>query len=226
MVGTIINDQNTLETMKKIVLYISLLCIAAFFYACESDDTENVSEITNYASIVLIGDSEIIINQNDPFTDPGADVTIAGEPVPYETSTIVDSSVPGVYFINYSATNEDGFTATGSRTVVVVSTEPSMFNLAGNWARSNGSPGTLTQLSDREYMYDNAGGVTGENQLTIKFINVNDKQIWIPFQENASPSGLSVRSFQPGNIEDNDHFSWTLSASGFYGTFERFFIRQ
>lgn len=212
--------------MKKILIYMVLIFAPVIFTSCVSDDdTENVSSITNFAAITVLGDSEIIISQDDPFTDPGADVTIAGEPVPFETSTIVDSSVPGVYFITYSATNEDGFTATASRTVVVVSTEPSIFNLAGSWQRTNGSPVTITQISDREYIHDNAGGVTGDNQLTVRFINVNDEQIWIPFQTNASPTGLSVRSFMPGNIEDNNNFSWTLSASGFYGTFERFFVR-
>lgn len=213
--------------MKRIISYIFLFCAPVLITSCTSDnDSEGLSRITNYAAFDLIGNSEIIIDQGEPFTDPGVEVTIAGEPVPYDTSTVVDSNEAGVYVITYSSTNEDGYTATTSRTVVVVSTEPSIYNLAGSWARSNGSPGTLTQISDRDYTYDNAGGVTGDNQLTVRFINVNDEQIWIPFQENASPSGLSVQSLMPGIIEDNDHFSWTLFASGFYGTQERFFIRQ
>lgn len=211
--------------MKKIIL--SLTCIVALLLvSCDTESTGDVSSITNYAVLEIIGDTEVIINQGDSWVDPGADVTLSGAPFPYETSLVVNTDNPGVYYINYEAVNEEGFTAVATRTVVVIATAPSIYNLAGNWARSNGSPGLCTQVSDRYYTYDNAGGVTGENQLTITFINVNDDQIYIPFQENASASGLSVSSFQPGEIQSNDSWSWSLSASGFYGTFTRTFSRQ
>ena len=106
---------------------------------------------------------------------------------------------------------------------------PSIYNFEGNWTRlptSGTRKGVCTQISDRYYTYDNAGGVAGVNQLTVTFINVDDSVIYIPFVENASPSGLSVKSFQPGTITDGDNFSWSLSASGFYGTFTRNFTRE
>ncbi|RKE90963.1 immunoglobulin-like domain-containing protein [Ichthyenterobacterium magnum] len=205
----------------------SLLCLVVLiFSSCDTESTDNVSDTTDYAVLEIIGDTELIIPQGDAWVDPGADVTLAGAPYPYTTSLVVDTNVPGVYYITYEAVNDLGFTASATRTVVVMSTTPSIYTLAGSWARSNGSPGTCVQISDREYTYDNAGGVTGANQLMITFFNVNDDEIYIPFQENASASGLSVRSFLPGHIDDNDHFRWQLSASGFYGTFERTFSRQ
>lgn len=211
--------------MKKIILSFTGI-IALLLVSCDVESTEGLSSITNYAVIDIIGDTEVIINQGDSWTDPGADVVLAGEPFSYETSLVVDTNSPGVYYIDYSAVNAEGFPASARRTVVVVSTAPSIYNLEGSWARSNGSPGLCTQVSDRYYTYDNAGGVTGENQLTVTFINVNDDQIYIPFHESASASGLSVVSFQPGEIQDNDNWSWSLNASGFYGTFTRTFSRQ
>ncbi len=212
--------------MKNIIK--SIACIMVLFLSsCDTETTANVSDTTDYAVIDMNGSDEVIINQGDAWTDPSANVTLAGAPFPFETSTVVDPNVPGVYYITYSAVNDLGFSASATRTVVVVSTAPSIYTLAGSWARSNGSPGTCTLVSgDRYYSYDNAGGVTGANQLTINFINVNDDQIYIPFQENASDSGLSVKSFQPGKIVDNDNWEWSLSASGFYGTFTRTFSRQ
>ena len=211
--------------MKKILIGITCI-LTLFLSSCVDNSTEGVSEITNYALLDIIGETEVIINQGDSWIDPGADVTLAGEPFDYTTSIVVDTNIPGVYYVSYEAVNDLGFTASATRTVVVISTESSIYDLSGNWARSNGSPGTCVQVSDREYTYDNAGGVTGPNQLTITFINVNDVQIYIPFQENVSTTGLSVRSFAPGIIEDENHWSWSLSASGFYGTFVRSFIRQ
>lgn len=204
-----------------------MICTTLLFLSsCDTESTGDISSVTNYAVIEIIGSDEVIINQGDDWTDPSANVTLGGETYPFETSTVVDTNVPGVYYITYSAVNDLGFSATATRTVVVVSTSPSIYNLAGNWARSNGSPGTCIQQSDRYYTYDNAGGATGANQLTITFINVNDDEIYIPFQENASPSGISVKSFLPGHIDDNNNFRWQLQASTFYGTFERTFSRQ
>ena len=212
--------------MKNIIKSIGCV-ILLFLSSCTTESTGNVSDVTDYAVIDIIGETELIINQGDPWVDPEANVTLAEAPYDYEVDTVVDTNVPGVYYITYSAVNDLGFTASTTRTVVVVSTSPETCDLSGAWERSNGSPGTMTKTSDRNYTYDNAGGVTGANQLTVNLINVNDVQIYIPFQENASPSGLSVRSFQPGIIEaDCNNFSWSLSASGFYGTFTRNFSRQ
>ncbi|MEP1487030.1 MAG: immunoglobulin-like domain-containing protein [Algibacter sp.] len=211
--------------MKKIILNLTGI-VALLFISCDTESTANLSSITNYAVINIIGDTEVIINQGDNWTDPGADVVLAGAAFPYETSLVVDTNTAGVYYIDYSAINDEGFAANARRTVVVVSTAASIYNLEGSWARSNGSPGICTQISDRYYTYDNAGGVAGENQLTITFINVNDDEIYIPFKADASPSGLSVSSFAPGEIQDNDNWSWSLNASGFYGTFTRTFSRQ
>ena len=211
--------------MKKI-LNIMICMTVLFLSSCDTESTGGVSSVTDYAVIEINGSDEVIINQGDNWTDPSANVTLGGAPYPFETSTVVDTNVPGVYYITYSAVNDLGFSASATRTVVVVSTSPETCDLSGNWARSNGSPGTMTKVSDRYYIYDNAGGVTGANQLTVNLINVNDVEIYIPFQENASPSGISVSSFQPGIIDDCDNLRWTLSASGFYGSFERVFSRQ
>ncbi|GGK12020.1 hypothetical protein GCM10007962_02850 [Yeosuana aromativorans] len=211
-----------MKNIFKIMICVALLILSS----CDTESTADVSEVTNYAVIELNGSDEVIINQGDAWTDPSANVTLSGEPYPFTTSTVVDTNVPGVYYITYEAVNDLGFAASATRTVVVVSTAPSIYNLEGSWARSNGSPGTCTKISDRYYTYDNAGGVTGANQATVTFINVNDDEIYIPYQENTSPSGISIKSFLPGHIDDNDNFRWQLQASAFYGTFERTFSRQ
>ncbi|MEN3322811.1 immunoglobulin-like domain-containing protein [Mariniflexile soesokkakense] len=210
--------------MKNI--YKVLLCITVLFLSsCDTETTGDVSRVTNYAVIEINGDSEVIINQGAAWTDPSATVTLAGEPYPFETSRVVDPNVPGVYYITYSAVNDEGYAATATRTVVVVSTATETCDLSGTWKRSNNSPGTMTRTGMRRYTYDNAGGVTGDNQLTVDVINVNDVLLYIPFKANASPSGLSVVSFQPGEITSCNNFSWSLSASGFYGNFVRTFSR-
>ena len=210
--------------MKNILM--SLLCITMLsLSSCDTETTGDVSRVTYYAVIEINGDSEVIINQGDAWTDPSADVSLNGEPYPFETSTVVNTNVPGVYYITYSAVNAEGYAASATRTVVVVSTSPETCDLSGNWKRSNNSPGVMTKTADRFYTYNNAGGVTGANQLTVTVINVNDVQLYIPYNENASPSGLTVVSYQPGTISSCNAISWSLSASGFYGNFVRTFTR-
>ena len=210
--------------MKKVVFYLSILT-SLFFVACDGEETNGVSLVTNYATVEIIGDRTTVINVGDTYTDPGATSEISGNPANYTTTGSVDTSNPGVYTLTYETINADGFPASARRVVVVLSTEPSIYDLSGNWARTNGSPATVVQISDREYTHDNAGGVTGDEQLMITFYNVDDNLLYIPFQDNASASGISVESLD-GSIENNDNFSWNLNASAFYGTFARVFERQ
>ncbi|WP_170863151.1 DUF5011 domain-containing protein [Pseudozobellia thermophila] len=210
--------------MKK--LYRTLLLVGlALFASCDGEETNDVSLVTNYATVEIIGERTTVINVGDTYVDPGATSEIAGSSAEYSTSGSVDTSTPGVYTLTYETINDDGFAASARRVVVVLSTEPSIYDLSGSWARNNGSPATVVRLSDRVYTHDNAGGVEGENQLMVTFYNVDDDLLYIPYQENASSTGITVESLD-GAIQDNDNFTWNLNASAFYGTFTRVFERQ
>ena len=210
--------------MKKIFIYLFLVS-TILFLGCDAEETNDVSLVTNYATVEIIGDLTTIINVGDSYTDPGATSEISGSPAEYTTTGSVDANTPGVYTLVYETINDDGFPASARRVVLVMSTAPSTYNLSGSWARTNGSPATVVQVSDRIYTHDNAGGVQGDNQLMVTFYNVDDSLLYIPFQENASTSGISVTSLD-GAIQDNDNFTWNLNASTFYGTFTRVFERQ
>lgn len=210
--------------MKKLCLGLSLLGLI-LMAGCDGEETNDVSLVTNYATVEIIGDRTTILNVGDPYIDPGATSEIAGTPAEYTTQGSVDTTSPGVYTLIYETINADGFAASARRVVVVLDTAPSAFDLSGNWARTNGSPATIERISDREYTHNNAGGVEGENQLMITFYNVDDDQLYIPYQENASATGISVESLD-GVLIDNDNFTWELNASAFYGTFTRVFERQ
>lgn len=210
--------------MKKIFIYLSVFS-AMFFMACDAEETDGVSLVTNYATVNIIGNRTTVINVGDAYSDPGATSEISGSPAEYITSGSVDSSKPGVYTLTYETINADGFPASARRVVVVLSTAPSVYDLSGSWARNNDSPATVVKVTDREYTHNNAGGVEGDNQLMITFYNVDDNLLYIPLQENASASGISVESLD-GSIQDNDNFNWNLNASAFYGTFARIFARQ
>lgn len=117
--------------MKKILFNI-LLCLGLVALAsCEKKvTTEDPSTITYYVTFELNGDATMLVPINTPFTDPGVVATENGVDVnDHVVATITDpdgvvlssisTAAPGLYTIDYSAVNADGFPASTSRTVIV-----------------------------------------------------------------------------------------------------------
>ncbi|WP_333599776.1 BT_2262 family domain-containing protein [Flavobacterium sp.] len=123
--------------MKKVIL--SLVFICAFLVSCESDTTGNVSKVTNYPQFTLNGDAIIYVQKGDEFIDPGVIVTEGGVEIPYTTSvsgdyrggTTLDTDIVDVYQIVYSAVNQDGFSGSISRTVIVYEDSDLITSISG-----------------------------------------------------------------------------------------------
>jgi hypothetical protein len=207
--------------MKKI---ITLLFTGLLFMACSTDDTANVSRVTNYPLITLNGESTEIVFLGDTYTEKGA---VSKEGTTIITTTItgaVNTSATGVYKIDYSAKNSDGYDAVKTRAVLVMSKALSTINLAGQFQR-NGNVNNVTRISDRVYKCDNATGYNVANdKITLTFYNLDDKKIYAPYQENTSASGLNAES-NVGTIISANKWNWVIYASGVFGTATRNFSR-
>lgn len=108
--------------MKKI-LNISLIALMALlFVGCQELTTEGVTRITYYADIQLQGDATIVHQKGTQFEDPGFVAVLNGEDVSSQVnvSSNVDVNKSGVYTVSYAFTNEDGFTASAKRSVIVL----------------------------------------------------------------------------------------------------------
>ncbi len=108
----------------------------------ESGDTRT----TYYADITLDGGSVYVHERGEAFVDPGYNAVLNGEDV--NASVVITSNVDvnasGIYSINYSVTNPDGFTSSVTRTVVVMSsTDPveGFYTVDGATSNRNGAPG-------------------------------------------------------------------------------------
>ncbi|WP_316632792.1 DUF5011 domain-containing protein [uncultured Flavobacterium sp.] len=189
-----------------------------------SESTDNVSRVTAYANMKLNGDALVVLTQGQTYTEPGAKAEAGGKTLEVKIDGTVDTSKPTMYKINYSAVNSDGFKAYLTRTVVVLSNKPSTIDLSGTFLR-NGNPNNVTKISDRKYKCDNATGYSvAKDFITLEFYNIDDTQIYAPFQENTSQSGISAES-NIGTITDKDHWRWVIYASAVFGTAERIFKR-
>lgn len=128
--------------MKKNILLIAALALLTLgFTSCEKK-SEGLTSITYYAEILLEGDDFMVVAKGSTFTEPGYSATMAGKDVTdkVQVSSDLDTSVSGVYSIIYSMENADGFTASVSRTVVVLDLNDP---IEGFWA--------VTPTSTREY---------------------------------------------------------------------------
>lgn len=108
--------------MKTKVLSFLMLAVATIFMTACSKDSEGLTSITYYPVIELQGDDFMIVAKNSQFVDPGFTVTLNGEDITdkAEVKSNVNTAVSGVYSVKYSAKNADGFSASATRTVVVL----------------------------------------------------------------------------------------------------------
>jgi len=110
--------------MKKLFL----IAIVGFLtFSCSEDSTKNVSKVTHYPELTLLGDDIIYLQKGDEFIDPGI-IAMEGEnEIPYTTiisgdyqgGSTIDTDVVDIYHVTYSAVNQDGFSGSISRTVIV-----------------------------------------------------------------------------------------------------------
>ena len=208
--------------MKKI--FLCLILVSGLLLTSCSESTDNVSTVTVYANMTLNGDELVVLTQGQTYTEQGAEAEAGGQKLEVKIDGKVDTSKPTVYKIKYAATNSDGFPAYLTRTVVVLSDKASTIDLTGTFQRS-GNVNNVTRLGDRKYTCDNATGynVTKDN-LTMEFYNIDDKQIYAPYNPSDSPSGISAES-NIGTIVDQNNWRWIIYASAVFGTGERVFNR-
>jgi len=99
-----------------------LVALLSFLSGCGSEDEEQQVQPDRTAPVlILLGDDPYQVPLNSTFDDPGASATdnVDGA-VDVSITSNVDTSLPGSYTIEYSATDSSGNTATVTRTVVVV----------------------------------------------------------------------------------------------------------
>lgn len=162
---------NTL--LNKFKTHLILLFITGIMISCNKDkESEGKYSITYYPEIELIGDKIISVVQDNSYEELGVIATEQGAEIEYTVSGNVDVSTPGIYTISYSASNQDGFSKTETRTVFVISEEvvEGSASISGTYARAaNGRISTVTSLAPGVYsMSDGWGSASsGGNPLPI-----------------------------------------------------------
>jgi len=172
------------------IFFLSLLI--ALVSACNKDTiTQNdhqvgESTITYYVVLTLNGDATMSVVKGTTFTDPGAQATANGQPVNYTTSGTVDASTSGIYTLTYSATNQDGYSSSVSRTVVVIDAAPTPgVDISGSYSYVGSSTytSTVSMVAPGVYSTDNCW--SGATIIPVLFVCLDGTNITIPTQNTA-----------------------------------------
>ena len=87
------------------------LLLAAGMVSCEKT-TEGLTGITYYPVIEVTGGTQVIYVGED-YVDPGCTAVMNGEDITDQVTVTdnIDNTAVGIYTVNYSAVNEQGFSA-------------------------------------------------------------------------------------------------------------------
>jgi hypothetical protein len=182
---------------KLIIKFICIISVIVVSQACRKDPEFDYPEgkvgssrIVYFPSVATKGEKTIIINQGTTFTDPGVTATLNGQPVTANSAVSVNTSVPGVYDLEYVATSPDGYTASDWRTVVVMSTSAQVTSndFSGDYKRDNGVDVKWTKVGRGIYEVNNPGGAGVGVGFIVKLVNYEGNKIHIPKQLAFDPS--------------------------------------
>lgn len=219
--------------ISRIYIFSFFLLI---FISCNKKDfnypagTVGHSSIVYFPAVSIKGDRLIIIQQGGTYTDPGVTATLNGKDVTATPSTTVDPNTPGIYNITYTATNQQGYSASDWRTVVVIGNDVTANDFSGTYLRTaTGVTNTWTKTGTGQYIVDNPGGAGVGVGYKVVVVNYEGNKIAIPKQLAADPSGV-IGVVSSANETYNATanpvtYSWVFLAGG-YGTQLRNFVKQ
>ena len=190
--------------MKKFIpLFCSLL--AVLFVACNKDEIHNtedqvgISRVVQFAVLQMSGSEYMSVVKGSTFTDPGVKAFEGSNEIPVTVTGSVNTNETGLYILTYSATNTDGFSATTTRTVVVIaSNELPDVDLSGkyDYVGSSTYTSTVTKVAEGTYTTDNAwNGVT---IIPLVFVSLDGATISIPDQSTAYGAASGTGTYNGG----------------------------
>ncbi|WP_266202896.1 immunoglobulin-like domain-containing protein [Pontibacter kalidii] len=213
-----------MKILTKLFMIAILSASALLLSGCEKDDeTADISFVTTYPVVSLIGEQWEVLQVGETFTDPGIEAFEGETAIDYTTSGTVDTSVPGVYVLTYTAVNQDGFSASTIRYVGVITPEAAAIDLSGQYQRTAGALGvsTVTRIEPGLYETDNIGGVADPGPATtVRFYHYDVNQLGVPPQDVQGSEFAAVDA----TVIPGESYSWIVINPG-YGTALRTFVK-
>ena len=214
------------ENMKSInkTFITVLLSAAAMLMGCEKDDeTANVSFVTTYPVVNVVGEQWEVLQVGEAFADSGAEALEGEATIDYTTSGSVDTNTPGVYVLTYTAVNQEGFSTSARRYVGVITPAAAAIDLSGQYQRNAGALGvsTVTRIAPGLYETNNVGGVAAPGPATtVRFYHYDVSKLGVPPQDVQGSEFAAVDA----TVIPGVSYSWSVINSG-YGAALRTFVK-
>jgi len=213
--------------MEKIINSLLVLGSLLIFIGCHEITSEDPSVLTYYAAFEMLGDETMVIPVGTSFNDPGVKATIKDQDVSNRIviTGMVDANAVGLYTLIYSVTNDDGFTTSVKRTVIVedpnITTDisGSYVTVEGTYRDLNGAtdnyPGfdvTITKVaSGFFYVSDLLGGYYdqgrqyGANYAATGYIRLMEDNSIVLISSFVKGWGDSLSGLYNGKYNPNDN---------------------
>ena len=148
-----------INKLNRITLLL-IITLVTMLVSCNKHKVEP-SKPTYLPVVHLIGQDLVVILKDSTYKEEGVVAAENGANIDYTISGSVDNLTPGVYILDYSAENVDGYSASVSRTVIVM---PEAFisgsaDISGNYKlASNSRPSNVTKVVDGVYKMSDGWG--------------------------------------------------------------------
>lgn len=202
-----------------------VLVAGSLLTACKKDTTKDVSKTVtvSYPEITLNGDAIVKVAVGAAYTDAGAKLKddITGKISDIQpTSSNVNTATPGLYTVNFTAANENGFETSVTRLVAVTSVNNAI-DYSGTYLRTaTGEKAFVTRIAPGVYKVVNPGGATIGRATTVYFVETAPDVFTAPNQptDAGTMSVINIKFTSTGA-------TWNV-LNALYGTGQRVFIKQ
>jgi hypothetical protein len=201
--------------MKKFH-YISIVALLLLTYSCERDLTsEGVSKITTYVTLDLTGGPTVSFPAGNAYVDPGYKGTEGTKDV---TSSVkvtgeVDGNTVGLYTLQYSAVNMDGYSSSVERTVIIYDPAAPETDLTADYVTS------VQRIKPAETHTDLTVSV---EKLAPGFFSVSDFIGGFYDQGRKYGSGYAVTGYIQLKADNSITLVSSQNIGGFGGTLDDF----
>ena len=180
-----------------------MLLFVVVLTSCDKDEINNTedkvgrSSVTRYATFTMSGPQYVSIVKGTAYTEPGVTAKEGTQNLTVTTTGSVNKDQPGLYTLTYSATNKDGFSASVSRTVVVIAThENPGVDLSGKYDYVNGGfTSTVTKVAEGVYTTDNAWSAA--TTIPLVFVSLDGLTLSIPTQPTGFGTAFGTGTYNP-----------------------------
>lgn len=202
-----------------------VLVAGSLLTACKKETTNNVSKTVkvSYPEITLNGAELVKVAVGATYTDAGAKLKddISGKITDIQpTSSNVNTANPGLYTVNFTAANENGFETSVTRLVAVTSVNNAI-DYSGTYLRTaTGEKAFVTRVAAGVYKVVNPGGATIGRATTVYFVETSPDVFVAPNQPSdaGTISVINIKFTSTGA-------TWNV-LNVLYGTGQRVFIKQ